>query len=471
MSMASLRAAGNRSVVDKDKSVKVENTRQVSLDERQIRRLLGRGVDEIIVEPEFVELLERGSPLRLKMGFDPSAPDLHLGHAVGLRKLRQLQDMGHKVVVIVGDWTAQIGDPSGQSATRPMLTSEEVDRNAETYLGQFFKVVDRDRTEIRMQSEWFGHFTLADVIRLTSRFTVAQILARDDFAKRYKANQPVAITELLYPLLQAYDSIAVESDVEFGGTDQRFNLLVGRELQEMMGQRPQQCFLVPLIPGTDGVQKMSQSLGNYIGVDEPPNEMYGKTMSLPDRMIIPYFENLTDIPDQELAEIKQAIEEESVNPMGLKKRLAQEMVAQFHDAEAALNAGAYFERTVQRGEAPNDVEEVQVSRNDLKIIGEFVQRQVSETLGVRVQRGIFQEDNSELRIRVGDIAVDVPHLLVKLRLAGSVREARALIEQGSITIDGQRLSPLLKGAGFAAPVRDGVVIQRGSRRYKRLRLQ
>ena len=222
------------------------------MDERQLNRLLRRGVSEVIVESEFIRLLEAGRPLRLKMGFDPSAPDLHLGHAVGLRKLRQLQELGHKVVVIVGDWTAQIGDPSGRSTIRPMLTPEEVSRNAETYLAQFFKIVDRDRTETRMQSEWFGSFTLADVIRLTSRFTVAQFLAREDFAKRFKANHPIAITELLYPLLQAYDSVAVESDVEFGGTDQKFNLLVGRDLQEMMGQRPQQCLLVPLMPEGPG---------------------------------------------------------------------------------------------------------------------------------------------------------------------------------------------------------------------------
>ncbi len=258
-------------------------------------RLLKRGVSEIIVESEFAELLDSGRSLRLKMGFDPSAPDIHVGHSVGLRKLRQFQDIGHRVVLIVGDWTAQIGDPSGRSQTRPMLTAEEVQENAETYLAQFFKIVDRSKTEIRWQSEWFGKFSLTDVIQLTSRFTVAQFLAREDFSNRYKSNQPIAITELLYPLLQAYDSIAVESDVEFGGMDQKFNLLVGRDLQGMMGQRSQQCVLVPLLPGTEGVQKMSKSLGNCIGIDEPANDIYGKTMSLPDEMIIPYLENATDV--------------------------------------------------------------------------------------------------------------------------------------------------------------------------------
>ena len=317
------------------------------LTEEQRHKILRRGVARIIPEDEFVQRLEEGRPLRLKMGFDPSAPDIHLGHAVGLRKLRQLQDLGHKVVIIVGDWTAQIGDPSGRSATRPMLTHAQVVENAETYLAQFFKIVDRDRAEVRWQSDWFGPFSLADVIRLTSKFTVAQFLQRDDFATRFQAQQPIAITELLYPLLQAYDSVVIESDVEFGGTDQMFNLLVGRDLQEIEGQRPQQCFLMPLLPGTDGVQKMSKSLGNYIGIDEPPREIFGKTMSLPDTMIVPYFENLTDVSEPDLSEIKSAIASGSANVMDLKKRLAHDLVAQFHGQPAASEAGGFFERTVQ----------------------------------------------------------------------------------------------------------------------------
>ena len=371
------------------------------MDETQLNRLLKRGVAEIIVESQFVELLEEGRPLRLKMGFDPSAPDLHLGHAIGLRKLRQLQEMGHKVVVIVGDWTAQIGDPSGHSATRPMLSADQVLENAETYMAQFFKVVDRDRTETRLQSDWFGPFTLADVIRLTSRFTVAQFLAREDFSQRFKANQPIAITELLYPLLQAYDSVAIESDVEFGGTDQKFNLLVGRDLQEKMGQRPQQCVLMPLIAGTDGVQKMSKSLNNYIGIDEPPNDMYGKTMSLPDSMIIPYLDYLTDVADEELAEMRQAMEEKSVNPMELKKRLARELVTQFHDANAAFSAEQHFERTVQRGETPDEL----------------------ETYGSESLKGR----------RLADFLVDA-------KLAVSVSEAKRLIAQGAVLRNAERLT-------------------------------
>ena len=325
------------------------------MDAAQKERIFSRGVAETIDESEFVKLLDAGRPLRIKMGFDPSAPDLHLGHAVGLRKLRQLQDLGHQVVVIVGDWTAQIGDPSGRSAMRSMLTAAQVLENAESYLEQFSKIVDRDKTEIRMQSEWFGPFTLTNVFELTSKFTVAQFLAREDFAKRFKANQPIAITELLYPLLQGYDSVAVESDVEFGGTDQKFNLLVGRDMQRMMDQRPQQCLLVPILVGTDGVRRMGKSLGNYIGLNEPPNDMYGKIMSLPDvsadpdpqdgddgeaqtrNTVLDYFDYLTDVPTAELTELRDGLADGTVNPMELKKRLADELIMAYRREGAAMS--------------------------------------------------------------------------------------------------------------------------------------
>ncbi len=325
------------------------------LSPAEIDRVTQRGVREIISLEEFVRMLRSGKSLRLKMGFDPSRPDIHLGHVVGLRKLRQLQELGHQVILIVGDWTAQIGDPSGRSATRPMLSHEEVISNAESYLRQFFKVVDKDRAQVVWQSEWFGKFSLADVIGLTGRFTVAQFLERDDFAKRFAEHRPIAITELLYPLLQAYDSVAMEADVEFGGTDQMFNLLVGRELQGMMGQRPQQCFLMPILVGTDGVQKMSKSLDNYVGVEEPPDDMYGKIMSLPDRLIVPYFDYLTDVPDEELDQMSLGIAQESVNPMHLKKRLAVEITADFHDRSAAEAAQERFERVVQQRSLPENM--------------------------------------------------------------------------------------------------------------------
>ena len=332
------------------------------LDPETLSSIVDRGVSEIISRDEFIRLLEAGRPLRLKMGFDPSRPDIHLGHVVGLRKLRQLQNMGHQVILIVGDWTAQIGDPSGQSATRPMLTHEQVMDNAQSYLRQFFKVVDRDRTQVVEQSEWFGKFTLADVIRLTGRFTLAQFLQRADFAQRFAEQRPIALTELLYPLLQAYDSVAIESDVEFGGTDQMFNLLVGRELQDMMGQIPQQCFMMPILPGTDGVQKMSKSLDNYIAVDEAPADMYGKVMSIADNMIVRYYELLTDLPAAALTDLERDIDQESVNPMEHKKRLAWDITRQFHDAASADGAQAHFERVVQGRSTPEDIPEVSLAR-------------------------------------------------------------------------------------------------------------
>ena len=413
-----------------------------AIDEATLQRVLRRGVSEIIVESEFVQRLEEGKPLRLKMGFDPSAPDLHLGHAVGLRKLRQLQDMGHKVVVIVGDWTARIGDPSGKSETRPMLTQEQVLSNAETYLAQFFKIVDKSRTETRFQSDWFGPFGLEDVIRLTSRFTVAQFLARDDFARRFDENRPIAITELLYPLMQAYDSIAVESDVEFGGTDQKFNLLVGRDLQRMMGQRPQQCLLVPILVGTDGVRRMGKSLGNFIGLDEPPDDVYGKVMSLPDvsaemrdlsdvggekvrYTVVDYFDYLTDVPSEELEQMRRSMDEGSVNPMDLKKRLAREIVAQFHDDKAALAAERRFERTVQGRGLPDDIDGF---------------------------------EGSQLRGRLADFLVDAG-------LARSAGEAKRLINQNAVQRNGEPVASNVDARTALAP---GDVIRVGRRRYVRI---
>jgi tyrosyl-tRNA synthetase len=367
---------------------------------RDIKRLLKRGVAEIITEDEMVELLRSGKKLRLKEGFDPSFPDIHLGHMVALRKLRQFQELGHQVILIVGDWTARIGDPSGASVTRPMLSAEQVQANAETYMTQFFRVVDRKKTEVRWQSEWFGKFTLADVIQLTSKFTVAQMLAREDFSKRYNNGKPIAVTELLYPLLQAYDSVAIAADVEFGGTDQKFNFLVGRELQSMVGQRPQQCFMTPLLVGTDGSQKMSKSLGNYIGVDESPDEIYGKAMSIRDDLILQYFELVTDVSDEELAEFEQGLTGGSAHPMELKKRLAGELVSQLYSQKEASEAEEHFARVVQRKEAPKEIKEYRVSRSG----------------GIRIRE-----------------------LLVEADLVGSRSEADRQIAQGAVSFDGERI--------------------------------
>ena len=366
-----------------------------------------RGISEVIVKSDLVTLLKKRQPLRIKMGFDPSAPDLHLGHCVGLRKLRQLQEEGHTVVVIVGDWTAQIGDPTGQSVTRPMLSQEQVDKNAETYLSQLFKIVDKDKTEIRKQSEWFSDFSLKDVIKLTSNFTVAQFLARDDFSKRYKANHPIAITEFMYPLLQAYDSVAVKSDVEVGGTDQKFNLLVGRDLQEIMGQKPQQCILVPILVGTDGKHKMSKSLGNYIGVTDSANTMYAKTMSLPDSQIIPYFECLTDINEKELTELNESIKTQSINPMDAKKMLANHIVAQMYDKHSASSAQNEFESVVQNKEIPSDLNEISIE--NLNATGNL-------KLSNFLTNANLAKSNSDARRLISQNAVSINNVIVKENL-------------------------------------------------------
>ena len=369
--------------------------------------LLRRGVKEIIVEQELIKLLESGKCLRLKQGFDPSSRDIHLGHVAGLRKLRQFQDLGHKVILIVGDWTARIGDPSGQSATRPMLSSQEVEDNAQTYMEQFFKVVDKSRTDIRWQSEWYGKFTLDEVIKLTSKFTVAQLLAREDFSKRYSSGNPISLTELLYPLLQGYDSVVVEADVEFGGIDQKFNCLLGRELQQFMGQPSQQVFLVPLLIGTDGSQKMSKSLNNHIGIYEAPQEIYGKVMSIPDYLIIDYFELLTDIQDEEIAAFKEQMNTLSVNPMNFKKRLAYEITSQFHDKQAAVEAEEQFTKVFQEKQMPNDIPEY-------AFIAKHAQGELYE--------------------------VDIAPTLLQKKLVKSNSELKRLLAQGAIELNGKKVS-------------------------------
>ena len=419
----------------------------MKLNDAVLQNVLRKGVVEIIVEEEFVNLLQEGQPLRLKMGFDPSRPDIHLGHVIGLRKLRQLQELGHKVVLIVGDWTAQIGDPSGESATRPMLTHEQVMANAQSYLDQFFRVVDKDRTETVLQSEWFGKFTLATVLDLTRRFTLAQFLERDDFARRYKANRPIAITEFLYPLLQAYDSVAIKSDVEFGGTDQKFNLLVGRQLQSMMGQKPQQCFIMPLLVGTDGVQKMSKSLDNYIGVDEPPQEMFGKLMSVSDTLMLDYFDYLTDVTAEEVEEMRRALDADSANPMDLKKKLAANITLQFYPQQDVLEARAHFERTVQRRQLPEDIPQVgfKISPSTVSISPD------DADLGTR------QINSSEQRDRVS-----IADLIWASGLAKSKGEAKRLLAQSAVEVDQVRhCEPWIQ-------LRDGVVIRVGRRRFARL---
>ncbi len=387
---------------------------------QNVEILLRRGVAEIIVEEELRSRLAAGRKLRLKEGFDPSSPDIHLGHMVGLRKLRQFQELGHQVVLIVGDWTAQIGDPTGQSITRPTLTAEQVHANAQTYMEQFFKIVDKTRTEVRWQSEWFGKFSLADVLRLTSRFTIAQFLAREDFNKRFTAGKPITLTEFLYPLLQAYDSVVVQADVEFGGQDQKFNLLVGRELQAMVGQRPQQVLMTPLLVGTDGIHKMSKSLGNYIGVAEAPEQIFGKVMSVPDNLITSYFDLVTDVPDSEINVMREAMLDANVNPMTFKKRLARGIIVQLYDIRTAEEAEEHFARTVQRKELPVEI--------------------------------------GEHRLSAG---ITLTQLMVEAGLAKSISDAKRLIAAGAVELDGAPVSG-------ATCLKSGSVLKVGKRRFLRL---
>ncbi|RJQ37673.1 MAG: tyrosine--tRNA ligase [Dehalococcoidia bacterium] len=417
--------------------------------------ILKRGVAEIIIADELKTLLTSGRKLRLKEGFDPSFPDIHLGHMVGLRKLRQFQELGHQVVLIVGDWTAQIGDPSGASVTRPMLTAERVRENAETYMKQFFKVVSREKTEVRWQSEWFGKFDLGDVIRLASKFTVAQVLARDDFNERFRAGKPITITETLYPMLQAYDSVMVEADVEFGGTDQKFNLLMGRELQGMVGQKPQQVLMTPLLVGTDGQRKMSKSLGNYIGVSEPSREMYGKLMSVPDDLMFSYFELLTDVPDKELGEMKAAMASGATNPMSLKKRLAREIIGQLHSESAASEAEDYFERTVQKKEVPEDIQEVKINNGLLQKIKARLHGERKPVVS------ITEVGNPETE----EWGVSVPLLLCEIGLSKSRSDARRLVEQGSVRVDGKTVDPSEEEHWH---IKIGSIIKVGKRRFVKL---
>jgi tyrosyl-tRNA synthetase len=387
-----------------------------------IDTLLRRGVAEVIVEEELRERLASGRRLRLKEGFDPSKPHLHVGHGATLRKLRQFQELGHQVVLIVGDWTARIGDPSGRDESRTVMSHEEVLENAETYMRQFFHIVDRGRTEVRWQSEWFDQFTLADVFKLTSHFTFAQMMAHETFRNRAERGLPLTLMELMYPLLQAYDSVAIQADVEFGGMDQKFNILAGRDMQPIFGQPPQDVFLVPLLPGTDG-RKMSKSFGNTVDLEDPPDEMYGKTMSLADEVLMDYLTCLTDIPDAELAEMEQTMKDGTMNPRDAKMRLARELVTQFHGAEAAREAEAEFVRVFQRRDLP-----------------------------------------SEMPTFVLTEPLNVVELMAAAELVPSKSQARRLIKQGGVRLDGERV----ESADFAVPARAGAVLRVGKRRFLRL---
>ncbi len=368
--------------------------------------LITRGAVDVLPEDEFKNRLKKSidenKPLRVKQGFDPTAPDIHLGHTVGIRKLKQFQELGHKIVLIVGDYTGLVGDPTGRSATRPQLSHEDIIKNAKTYQEQFFKILDQDKTEVHYNGDWFSKMSFKEIMDLTAKFTVARMLERDDFDKRYKSNTPISIHELLYPLMQAYDSVAIKADVEIGGTDQKFNLLTGREIQQDYGLPPQLVLTVPILVGVDGHNRMSKSLGNYIGIDEEANAIFGKVMSIPDSIMYSYYELVTDVSNERLGEIKEQLADDTINPMNLKKELGEVLVEMYHNREAAVGARNEFERVFSQGRLPEDIPEFDASKlkNPIWIV----------------------------------------KLMTETKLAKSNGEARRLIKAGAVSIDGEKVT-------------------------------
>ncbi len=386
---------------------------------------LRRGVDELLVESEFVKKLEDGRPLRIKAGFDPTAPDLHLGHTVLINKLKQFQDYGHQVLFLIGDFTAMIGDPTGKNVTRKPLSQEEVVENAKTYQEQVFKILDPDKTEVLFNSTWLNFMTPVDMIQLAAKHTVARMLERDDFSKRFKGGQPIAIHEFLYPLIQGHDSVAMKADVELGGTDQKFNLLVGRHLQELDGQAPQTIMTMPILEGLDGVQKMSKSLNNYIGIADSADDMFGKIMSISDELMWRYYELLSFKPMEDILRWKQSCEE-GVNPRDFKVSLAQEIIERFHSADAARKALESFEARFQRGAMPDEMDEIV--------------------------------------LHSGSEGYAIANLLKDSGLTKSTSDAIRMIKQGGVKIDGEKISdPKLQIA-----VGTQQVYQVGKRKFARV---
>jgi len=384
-----------------------------------------RGVEEVLLAQDLTARLKEGRPLRVKAGFDPTAPDLHLGHTVLMNKMRQLQDLGHEVIFLIGDFTGMIGDPTGKNVTRPPLTRDEVIENARTYEAQIYKILDPTKTLLMFNSSWMNNMGAADMIALTSRYTVARILERDDFHKRYASGQGIGIHELLYPLIQGYDSVALSADIELGGTDQKFNMLVGRHLQEAYGQRPQVVITLPILEGLDGVQKMSKSLGNYIGVSEPPDEMFGKVMSISDEMMWRYFELLSFRPLGEIAGFKDQVKD-GANPRDIKFLLGQEIVARFHGASAAAKAQEQFVARFQRGDLP--------------------------------------EEMPEKDVYTATASASISLVLKDAALTASTSEARRMIQQGAVRIDGERMEDVNKALAVGATC----IIQVGKRRIARV---
>ncbi|MCK5127361.1 MAG: tyrosine--tRNA ligase [candidate division Zixibacteria bacterium] len=401
--------------------------------DKEIKRqleIIKKGVVDLLPEDEFIEKLKNSlknnKPLRVKQGFDPTAPDIHLGHTVGLRKLRQFQDLGHQVVLIIGDYTGLVGDPSGRSATRPQLTYEQLMENSESYQKQFFKIVDKEKTEVHFNGEWFDKMGLKDIMHLSSKFTIARILERDDFEKRYKAGLPIAMHEFFYPLMQAYDSVMIKADIEIGATEQTFNLVAGRHIQEAYGQKPQCILTLPILVGVDGVKRMSKSLGNYIGVDESPKEIFGKVMSIPDNLILSYYELVTDVTGEELKTIKEKLETPELNPMDLKKELGVQLVTIYHNKDKALEAREEFERVFSDRGIPDDMPELSMA-------------EIGETIWV-------------------------VKLLADTKMVNSRGEARRLIKAGGLYIDNERMSDDSRELNL----KEGLLFKVGKRKFFRI---
>ena len=393
--------------------------------------IIASGVDRIVPESALLEKLKRGKPLNIKLGVDPTAPDIHIGHAVPLRKLRQFQDLGHQVTLIIGDGTALIGDPSGRNSTRPQLTREQIQHNAKTYVDQAFKVLDPDKTTLVYNSEWLLPLNLENMLSLASKFTVARILERDDFHNRYTSNQPISVHEFLYPIMQAYDSVTIKADVELGGSDQLFNLLAGRELMEKMGMEPQVCLTLPLLEGTDGVQKMSKSYGNYIGVTDEPADMFGKVMSIPDEIMVKYFRLASTVPVDEIDEIERGLAADELHPNKVKRKLARNIVAAYHGEAAAQAAEEQFDLVFKQHEIPTDIPEFAADLTP----------------------------NEEGKVYLA-------RLLADAGLAQTTGEARRLIDGGGVKVNG---SPVPAKAYNVDPsLLQGATVQVGKRKFVKL---
>ena len=393
--------------------------------------IIQSGAAQIVPEKTLMDKLKRGKPLNIKLGVDPTAPDIHLGHAVPLRKLRQFQDLGHQVTLIIGDGTALIGDPSGRNSTRPQLTREQIKENAQTYVDQAFKVLDPEKTTLRYNSEWILSLGMEDLLKIASNFTVARILERDDFHNRYTSELPISLHEFLYPIMQAYDSVVIKADVELGGTDQLFNLLAGRELMEKMGMEPQVCLTLPLLEGTDGVKKMSKSYGNYIGLTDAPNDMFGKVMSIPDELMVKYYRLASTVPVDQIDAIEKGLAADEIHPNRCKRDLAQNIVAAYYDEEAAKEAEAAFDRQFKQHEVPEDIPEYAADLTP----------------------------NEEGTVYLAKLIADSG-------LTKSTGDARRMIDQGGVKINGEAVAA--KAYNVAPESLSGAVIQVGKRKFVRL---